>query len=58
MRDLLARPGLRRIIVVSGVVIAGVDLYSFFMPIYGHSLGLGLGVGQRDALPDRLHARH
>ena len=40
MRDLLAQPGLRRIIVVSGVVIAGVDLYSFFMPIYGHSLGL------------------
>jgi MFS family permease len=40
MRYLLAQPGLRRIVVVSGVVIAGVDLYSFFMPIYGHSLGL------------------
>ena len=25
---------------VSGLVVAGVDLYSFYMPIYGHSIGL------------------
>jgi MFS family permease len=40
VRDLLGQPGLRRIVVVSGLVVAGVDLYSFYMPIYGHSLGL------------------
>jgi len=40
VRDLLAQPNLRRTLVVSGLVVAGVDLYSFFMPIYGHSIGL------------------
>lgn len=40
VRDLLAQPNLRRIVVVSGLVVAGVDLYTFFMPIYGHSIGL------------------
>lgn len=40
VRDMLGQPALRRIIVVSGLVVAGVDLYTFYMPIYGHSLGL------------------
>ena len=40
VRELLALPRLLRIVVVSGLVVAGVDLYSFFMPIYGHSIGL------------------
>jgi MFS family permease len=40
VRDMLGQPNLRRIIVVSGLVVAGVDLYSFYMPIYGHSIGL------------------
>jgi MFS family permease len=40
VRDMLEQPNLRRIIVVSGLVVAGVDLYSFYMPIYGHSIGL------------------
>ena len=40
VRDLLARPSLRRTLVVSGLVVAGADLYSFFMPLYGHSIGL------------------
>jgi MFS family permease len=40
VRDMLGQPPLRRIIVVSGLVVAGVDLYSFYMPIYGHSIGL------------------
>jgi MFS family permease len=40
VRDLLARPSLRRVIVVSGLVVAGVDLYTFYMPIYGHGIGL------------------
>jgi MFS family permease len=38
VRDLLAQPNLRRTLVVSGLVVAGVDLYSFFMPLYGHSI--------------------
>lgn len=40
VRDLLAQPNLRRIVVVSGFVVAGVDLYTFYMPIYGNSIGL------------------
>jgi MFS family permease len=40
VRAMLAQASLRRIIVVSGLVVAGVDLYTFYMPIYGHSLGL------------------
>jgi len=40
IRDLLRMPRLRRIVVVSGLVVAGVDLYNFYMPIYGHSVGL------------------
>jgi MFS family permease len=40
VRDLLAQPRLRRTIVVSGLVVAGVDLYSFFLPLYGHSIDL------------------
>jgi MFS family permease len=40
VRELLALPRLRRIVVVSGLVVAGVDLYTFFMPIYGHSINL------------------
>lgn len=38
--ELLREPRLRRIAVVSGLVVAGVDLYTFYMPIYGHSVGL------------------
>jgi len=40
VRDLLGQPNLRRIIIMSGLVVAGVDLYTFYMPIYGHSIGL------------------
>jgi MFS family permease len=40
VRDLLGRPNLRRTLIVSGLVVAGVDLYSFFMPLYGHSIDL------------------
>jgi sugar phosphate permease len=31
---------LREIIIVSGIVVAGVDLFAFYMPIYGHSINL------------------
>ncbi len=40
VRDLLGQPSLRRIMIMSGLVVAGVDLYTFYMPIYGHSIGL------------------
>jgi MFS family permease len=39
-RDLLRQPELRRTIIAGSLVIAGIDLYSFYMPIYGHSIGL------------------
>jgi len=37
---LLAQPRLRNVIITSALVVAGVDLYTFYMPIYGHSIGL------------------
>jgi MFS family permease len=39
-RDLFRQPDLRRTIIAGSLVIAGIDLYAFFMPIYGHSIGL------------------
>jgi MFS family permease len=38
--DLIKQPDLRRTIISGSLVIAGIDLYSFYMPIYGHSIGL------------------
>ncbi|HET7595562.1 MAG TPA: MFS transporter, partial [Burkholderiales bacterium] len=38
--QLLRNPPLRRAIVVSGLVVTGWDLYGFYVPIYGHSIGL------------------
>ncbi|MGA0025294.1 MAG: MFS transporter [Burkholderiales bacterium] len=38
--DLLRIPALRRMIIVSGLVTTGWDLYVFYVPIYGHSIGL------------------
>ncbi len=38
--ELLRVPALRRIIIVSGLVTTGWDLYTFYVPIYGHSIGL------------------
>jgi len=37
---MLKQPRLRIVIVTSALVVAGVDLYTFYMPIYGHSIGL------------------
>lgn len=42
--DLLANPGLRRVLLTSGVVLTGVDLFSFYLPIYGHAIGLSATV--------------
>ena len=38
--QLLQSPRLRRAIIVSGLVVTGWDLYGFYVPIYGHSIGL------------------
>lgn len=38
--ELLQSASLRRAIIVSGLVVTGMDLYTFYVPIYGHSIGL------------------
>jgi MFS family permease len=37
---LLESPGLRRAYTASAVILTGLDLFNFYMPIYGRSLGL------------------
>jgi MFS family permease len=38
--ELLAIPGLRRTLVMSGVTLTGVELFTFYFPVYGRSIGL------------------
>jgi len=38
-RDLLALPALRNALLANGVVMAGLDLFILYMPIYAHGLG-------------------
>jgi MFS family permease len=40
VKELIADPSLRAIVITSGLVITGIDLFSFYMPIYGRSVGL------------------
>jgi len=42
--DLLAIPALRRVLITSGIVLTGIDLFSFYLPIYGHAIGLSATV--------------
>jgi predicted MFS family arabinose efflux permease len=42
--DLLAIPALRRTLIMSGVTLTGIELFSFYLPIYGRSIGLGPSV--------------
>jgi predicted MFS family arabinose efflux permease len=42
--DLLAIPGLRRALIMSGVALTGIELFSFYLPIYGRSIGLSASV--------------
>jgi predicted MFS family arabinose efflux permease len=42
--DLLAIPGLRRTLILSGVCLTGIELFSFYLPIYGRSIGLAPSV--------------
>lgn len=38
--DLLRHPPLRRVIVMSGLMVAAWELFGFYMPVFGHSIGL------------------
>ncbi|MDH3289219.1 MAG: MFS transporter [Betaproteobacteria bacterium] len=38
--DLWRAPALRRAVIVGGLMTTGWDLYTFYVPIYGHSIGL------------------
>jgi predicted MFS family arabinose efflux permease len=38
--ELLAIPDLRRALIMSGVALTGIELFSFYLPIYGRSIGL------------------
>jgi MFS family permease len=38
--DLLANPPLRRTLITSGVTLTGIELFSFYLPIYGRAIGL------------------
>lgn len=38
--DLLANRPLRRVLITSGVTLTGIELFSFYLPIYGRAIGL------------------
>jgi MFS family permease len=38
--DLMRNPPLRRAFITAGIIETGGELYNFYMPIYGHSIGL------------------
>jgi len=42
--DLVRDTQLRRVLITSGVILTGIDLYTFYFPIYGRSIGLSASV--------------
>ena len=38
--ELLKNPGLRRTLIMSGVTLTGIELFTFYFPVYGRSIGL------------------
>jgi predicted MFS family arabinose efflux permease len=40
MQDLLRLPAMRNALLTNGVVMAGLDLFNLYMPVYGHGIGL------------------
>jgi len=40
VKDLLGSPALRYTYITGGLIITGIDLYNFYLPIYGRSIGL------------------
>lgn len=43
VHDLLANPDMRRNLLISGLVLTGIDLYGFYLPLLGRSIGLSSG---------------
>lgn len=39
MTDLLKLPAMRAALITNGIVMAGLDLFSLYMPVYGHAIG-------------------
>ena len=44
LRNTLANPAILRILATSSVVQVGYDLYQFYLPVYGHGIGLSASV--------------
>jgi MFS family permease len=44
VRELLGNRSLRNTLVTSGVILTGIDLFTFYMPIHGRSIGLSASV--------------
>ena len=42
--ELLRSPGLRRTLLMSGVTLTGIELFTFYFPVYGRSIGLSASV--------------
>jgi hypothetical protein len=40
IRDMLAAPGVRRTLATSSLLQTGQDLFQFYLPVYGHAIGL------------------
>ena len=40
VRGMLSDPGVRRVLASSGLVVLGIDLFQFYLPIYGHAIAL------------------
>jgi len=40
LRDLVTNPAIRRVLIVSGIALAGNDLFLFYLPVYGSRIGL------------------
>ena len=43
-RETLARPGVLRVLVTSSLVVTGIDMFQFYLPIYAHSIELSASV--------------
>jgi MFS family permease len=44
LRELIAIPPLRNALLTSGLILTGLDLFNFYMPIFGRSIGLSASV--------------
>ncbi len=44
IREALARPGVWRVLATSSLVVTGIDMYQFYLPIYAYSIDLSASV--------------